>query len=100
MPSHMMRIDKRTGEMTCIYTDRIAPLIAHAQEAKTVRASHVEPTTDGKWAADMRPAVRDLGLGSEDLNDPALQLGPFTLHSEALAAETEWINSRLRSSTV
>jgi hypothetical protein len=40
------------------------------------RASHVEPTADGQWQADLSP-----------VNDPVL--GPFGLRSEAISAEVE-----------
>lgn len=42
------------------------------------RGSHVEPTADGKWTADMSP-----------VNGPVL--GPFDTRSEALAAEVAWL---------
>ena len=42
------------------------------------RASHVEPTDQGQWQADLSP-----------VGGPVL--GPFVLRSEALAAEVEWL---------
>ena len=42
------------------------------------RASHVEPTDDGRWTADLSP-----------VDGPSL--GPFTTRSEALVAEQEWL---------
>ncbi|QDV19503.1 hypothetical protein Pan153_41690 [Gimesia panareensis] len=42
------------------------------------RGSHVEPTTDGNWTADLSPVSGPL-------------LGPFTRRSEALAAEVAWL---------
>lgn len=42
------------------------------------RASHVEPTEDGHWTADMRP-----------LAGP--KLGPFTTRSQVLMAEVAWL---------
>ena len=42
------------------------------------RASHVEPTADGWWTADLAP-----------LDGP--RLGPFPLRSQALAAEVDWL---------
>jgi hypothetical protein len=44
------------------------------------RASHVEPTTDGRWTADLRP-----------VHGPAL--GPFPTRSQALAAEMTWLRA-------
>ena len=46
------------------------------------RASHVEPTPDGRWAADLCP-----------VGGPVL--GPFRLRSEALAAEVAWIQTHV-----
>ena len=49
------------------------------------RASHVEPTADGQWTADLSPI------------DGGPLLGPFPMRAEALAAEAEWITARLAS---
>ena len=46
------------------------------------RASHVEPTTDGNWTADLSP-----------VNGPLL--GPFTTRSQALDAELAWLREWL-----
>ena len=43
------------------------------------RGSHVEPTADGRWTADLSV-----------VGGP--QLGPFTLRSEALFAERAWLD--------
>ena len=42
------------------------------------RGSHVEPDDQGQWLANLRPA-----------GGPTL--GPFSLRSEALAAERRWL---------
>ena len=42
------------------------------------RASHVEPTNNGCWTADLTP-----------VHGPVL--GPFSLRTEALAAEVQWL---------
>lgn len=42
------------------------------------RGSHVEPTADGQWTADLSPVSGPL-------------LGPFARRSEALAAEVAWL---------
>ena len=42
------------------------------------RASHVEPTDDGQWTADLSP-----------VNGPLL--GPLGSRSEALQAELQWL---------
>ena len=43
------------------------------------RGSHVEPTSNGQWTADMSP-----------VNGPIL--GPFELRSAALQAERDWLH--------
>ncbi|HEV3300768.1 MAG TPA: hypothetical protein VG055_14055 [Planctomycetaceae bacterium] len=48
------------------------------------RASHVEPTDGGRWTADLSP-----------IGGPTL--GPFDQRSQALAAETRWIEGHLPS---
>jgi len=42
------------------------------------RGSHVDPTPDGQWQADLSPTGGPM-------------LGPFPLRSEALAAESQWL---------
>ena len=42
------------------------------------RGSHVEPTADGQWTADLSP-----------VHGPVL--GPFAKRGEALAAEVRWL---------
>ena len=46
------------------------------------RASHVEPTPEGAWCADLSPVGGPL-------------LGPFGRRSEALAAESLWLGRHL-----
>ena len=48
------------------------------------RASRVEPTTEGKWTADLSPARGPV-------------LGPYEKRSEALAAEERWLLDHLSS---
>jgi hypothetical protein len=50
------------------------------------RASHVEPTSDGMWTADLSP-----------VGGPVL--GPFARRSDALAAEVNWLEPHLRQLT-
>jgi hypothetical protein len=69
-----------TGKVHCLYSEE---LDFGALGMPTIRrASHVEPTQQGEWTADLSP-----------LGGPAL--GPFARRSEALAAETEWIEAHL-----
>lgn len=65
------------GTIRFIWSDQLAEL-AQAGTPTISRASHVEPTTDGKWTADMGPVEGPV-------------LGPFTLRSEALGAEHRWL---------
>ena len=48
--------------------------------AQIVRASHVEPTADGNWTADLSPVGGPF-------------LGPFVKRTEALTAEVDWLNT-------
>ena len=68
------------GELRFIYADDLQPLL-ELGTAKVRRASHVEPTDGGQWTADMSP-----------VSGPVL--GPFTLRSEALAAEANWLSEQ------
>ena len=67
------------GTACCLYTEDF--------DLKTLgrltirRASHVEPTADGRWTADLSP-----------VGGPVL--GPFPLRSDALAAEEAWIEQQ------
>jgi hypothetical protein len=65
------------GEIRHIYDDRLVGLAEHG-ESVTSRASHVEPTPDGKWEADMSP-----------VDGP--KLGPFGTRVEALKEEVKWL---------
>lgn len=51
---------------------------AELGELSIARASHVEPTLDGRWTADMGP-----------VSGPVL--GPFDTRAEALAEEVAWL---------
>jgi len=50
------------------------------------RASHVEPTPDGRWTADLRPVIGPV-------------LGPFGHRSEALEAERAWLEAHWLTSS-
>jgi hypothetical protein len=64
------------GEVRCIYGEEID---LHSLGPLTIqRASHVEPTTDGRWLADLSP-----------IEGPVL--GPFDHRTAALAAEQLWL---------
>lgn len=66
----------RCGQVRCIYAESID---LHLMGRPTVvRASHVEPDSEGRWWADLSP-----------VSGP--KLGPFRQRTEALAAEYEWL---------
>jgi len=66
------------GQIRCIYSEVIR--LATLGSLTIARASHVEPTSDGLWLADLSP-----------VKGP--QLGPFAYRSEALAAEQDWLRA-------
>lgn len=68
------------GVVRALYDEAID--LACLGSLSIARASHVEPTADGWWTADLRP-----------VNGPIL--GPFTLRSQALDAERTWLERRL-----
>ena len=65
-----------SGNARCVYDETI-PLAALGR-LKIRRGSHVEPTSGGKWIADLSP-----------VGGPTL--GPFRFRSKALAAERKWL---------
>ncbi len=72
----MQLIVRPDGDIQCVYSEELDPQsIGHAAIS---RGSHVEPTPDGQWTADLSP-----------VNGP--RLGPFPLRSEALDAERRWL---------
>lgn len=80
MQEHLIRVD-REGNLQFIYTDDLAELLEEGQPHVS-RASHVEPTEDGQWTADMSP-----------VDGPVL--GPFQLRGTALAEEVAWLEQNL-----
>lgn len=72
----LLNIDT-SGQINTIYSDDLRGLIDQGDVSIT-RASHVEPTSDGKWEADLSP-----------VNGPIL--GPFAKRKEALRAELQWL---------
>lgn len=67
------------GALTFIYSDELS-FLKSLGNFKVKRASHVEPTEDGRWTAEM-------------LDGPTL--GPFELRGEALSAEVEFLKKVL-----
>jgi len=64
------------GNIRCVYGEAIP--LAQLGYVEIRRGSHVEPTGDGRWTADLSP-----------VNGPVL--GPFETRSAALAAEIDWL---------
>ena len=70
-------IDAR-GTVRAIYSEEIH--LRTLGRPAIARASHVEPTPDGRWTVDLRPVVGPV-------------LGPFGHRSEALEAERAWLEA-------
>ena len=68
----------RSGSLRMIFDDRLDARSVGA--IKIQRGSHVEPTTDGRWTADLSP-----------VDGPVL--GPFDKRTEALKAEVGWLRA-------
>ena len=66
-----------TGDVRCVYSEEVN--LSQLGRLSIQRGSHVEPTSDGQWTADLSP-----------VNGPLL--GPFTTRHEALSAEVAWLN--------
>ena len=67
---------KPTGGIRCVYGEDVN--LHQLDRLSIQRGSHVEPTADGQWTADLSP-----------VNGPVL--GPFTSRADALAAEQIWL---------
>ena len=78
MQPAMQLVIELGGVVRCIY-DETLDLAALGSPA-IVRASHVEPDSQGRWWADLSP-----------VSGPSL--GPFIQRSEALAAEQAWLET-------
>jgi hypothetical protein len=64
------------GSAKCLYGEELDLTALGSLEIR--RGSHVEPTEDGSWTADLSP-----------VNGP--RLGPFPCRSDALEAERTWL---------
>ena len=65
-----------TGSIRCVYGEAVN--LHQLGQLSIQRGSHVEPTADGQWTADLSP-----------VNGPLL--GPFSKRADALAAEVAWL---------
>jgi hypothetical protein len=73
----------RGGRVSGIYTESIP--LRQIGRLSIERASHVEPTCEGTWQADLTP-----------VDGPVL--GPFQVRSEAISAELQWLRKHWVSS--
>ena len=64
------------GTAKCLYAEELD--LQALGRISIERGSHVEPTKDGQWTADLSPVDGPL-------------LGPFKSRSQALDAEWEWL---------
>lgn len=65
------------GTLHFIYYDELKPLL-EIGKPQLRRASHVDPTHEGDWHADLSP-----------VGGP--KLGPFDTREEAITAEVDWL---------
>ena len=72
------------GEVRCIYDEAIDLQALGVVNIR--RASHVEPTADGRWLADLTPVRGPI-------------LGPFDRRTDALAAEVAWLEQHWLNAT-
>jgi hypothetical protein len=72
----MQLIVKATGSVHCLYGEELD--LPRLGRLAISRGSHVEPTSDGQWTADMAP-----------VHGPVL--GPFSGRTDALTAERQWL---------
>ena len=66
-----------SGDIRCVYGEEVN--LSSLGRLSIQRGSHVEPTADGQWTADLSP-----------VQGP--QLGPFDCRTQALEAEVAWLN--------
>ena len=72
----MQLIVQPSGEVRCLYGEELD--LAVLGKLSIERGSHVEPTDDGQWTADLAP-----------VDGPVL--GPFPHRSQALDAKRDWL---------
>lgn len=72
----MQLLVEPNGVCRCVYSEAID--VRQIGEIDIQRGSHVEPTADGQWTADLSPVKGPL-------------LGPFFMRTEALDAEVAWL---------
>lgn len=65
-----------SGTVRCVFSEEID--LGELGRLSIRRGSHVEPTPDGQWTADLSPVIGPL-------------LGPFPTRTAALNAEVTWL---------
>lgn len=68
------------GNLRCLYTEALDLTVLGALSVS--RASHVEPDARGGWSADLSPAGGPV-------------LGPYSVRSQALGAESAWLGQNI-----
>lgn len=68
------------AQIRCLYEEMID--LSSLGTITIQRASQVEPDDEGRWWANLQPVLGPL-------------LGPFSLRSEALQAERQWLENHL-----
>ena len=74
----MLMIFDTNGSVSCLYSDILE--LDRIGRLTITRGSHVEPTLDGQWTADMSPVCGPV-------------LGPYRSRRDALAAEVNWLEA-------
>ena len=74
----MQVVVQPNGTIRCLYDESID--LSALGQLTIRRASHVEPDANGQWFADLNP-----------MDGPIL--GPFPRRSDALTAESHWIEA-------
>ena len=87
----MILLVTATGSVVSLHSDDLADL-ADLGTATTRRASHVEPSIDGGWAADMGPVGGPVLTGPDGFG--------FRLRADALAAERAYLDRMLQAGAV
>ncbi|WP_440592956.1 hypothetical protein [Schlesneria sp.] len=67
-----------TGDIRCVYDESID--LRSFGQVSIRRGSHVEPTSNGQWTADLSPVEGPI-------------LGPFDTRTDALDAEVTWLRN-------
>ncbi len=72
----MQLVITSAGAVRCLYGEEVE--LTSLGQLSIARVSHVEPTSDGQWTADLSPVKGPV-------------LGPFANRSQALDAERAWL---------